>query len=216
VRRHRDQVRVGGGPPAREHAGPFGEPVTVSRPCLDSWIRAWRSGGFDALTPPSRQVTLRCRPRPSALAAVLEAGNPSSTAARVPRVMRLQRLVHPWRGPYNGTSRRWNWTLALMAARYLHQERYRRIVKRCDKLRALVVARSLLVIIWHLIRRPVAHCHEPGSRHADRTSKACKTLTTSARPGPGLRRCLPPRAHDQQLRLNRAPVALRQRRHAPD
>jgi putative transposase len=42
---------------AREHAGPFGEPVTVSRPSLDRWIRAWRSGGFDALAPPSRQVT---------------------------------------------------------------------------------------------------------------------------------------------------------------
>ena len=31
----------------------------MSRPSLDRWIRAWRSGGFDALAPPARQVTLR-------------------------------------------------------------------------------------------------------------------------------------------------------------
>ena len=37
---------------AREHAGPFGVPVRVSRASLDRWIRAWRSGGFDALAPP--------------------------------------------------------------------------------------------------------------------------------------------------------------------
>ena len=28
-----------------EHAGPFGEPVTVSRATVDRWIRAWRPGG---------------------------------------------------------------------------------------------------------------------------------------------------------------------------
>src|SRR6266568_4006295 len=32
----------------REHAGPFGEPVTVSRATADRWIRAWRSGGSAA------------------------------------------------------------------------------------------------------------------------------------------------------------------------
>jgi transposase len=45
-------------------------------------------------------------------------------------------------------------------------ERYRRIVKRRGKLRALVaVARSLLVIIWHLLADPYAIFHDLGSDH---------------------------------------------------
>jgi putative transposase len=73
---------------ARTHAGPFGEPVTVSRPSLDRWIRAWRSGGFDALAPPSRQVTLRTPAEVLALAAALKRENPARTAAQVMRVLR--------------------------------------------------------------------------------------------------------------------------------
>ena len=38
---------------ARAHPGPFGDPVSVSRATIDRWIRAWRSGGFDALVPPA-------------------------------------------------------------------------------------------------------------------------------------------------------------------
>ncbi|HEX9353387.1 MAG TPA: hypothetical protein VF933_06180 [Streptosporangiaceae bacterium] len=41
----RQRGRLVRGLAAREHAGPFGQPVTVSRPSLDRWIRAWRSGG---------------------------------------------------------------------------------------------------------------------------------------------------------------------------
>ena len=70
------------------HAGPFGEPVTVSRPSLDRWIRAWRSGGFDALAPPSRQVTPRTPAEVLALAAALKRENPARTAAQVARVLR--------------------------------------------------------------------------------------------------------------------------------
>ncbi len=73
---------------AREHAGPFGEPVAVSRPSLDRWIRAWRSGGFDALAPPARQVTLRTPAEVLALAAALKRENPARTAAQVARVLR--------------------------------------------------------------------------------------------------------------------------------
>ena len=47
----RQRGRLVRGLAAGEHAGPFGEPVRVSRPSLDRWIRAWRSGGFDALSP---------------------------------------------------------------------------------------------------------------------------------------------------------------------
>ncbi|MCT9935451.1 transposase, partial [Planotetraspora sp. A-T 1434] len=43
-------------------------------------------------------------------------------------------------------------------------ERYRRIVKRRGKLKALVaVARSLLVIIWHLLADPTAQFHDLGA-----------------------------------------------------
>jgi site-specific recombinase XerD/transposase len=73
---------------AREHAGPFGEPVTVSRASLDRWIRAWRSRGFDALAPPPRQVTLRTPAEVLELAAALKRENPGRTAAQVARVLR--------------------------------------------------------------------------------------------------------------------------------
>jgi putative transposase len=70
------------------HAGPFGEPVTASRASLDRWIRAWRSGGFDALMPPARQVTLRTPAEVLELAAALKRENPGRTAAQVARVLR--------------------------------------------------------------------------------------------------------------------------------
>ncbi|HEY5356689.1 MAG TPA: DDE-type integrase/transposase/recombinase [Streptosporangiaceae bacterium] len=73
---------------ARPHAGPFGEPVTVSRPSLDRWIRAWRSGGFDALAPPSRHVTPRTPAEVLDLAVALKRENPARTAAQVARVLR--------------------------------------------------------------------------------------------------------------------------------
>ena len=73
---------------AREHAGPFGEPVRVSRPSLDRWIRAWRAGGFDALMPPARQVTPRTPAEVLDLAAALKRENPARTAAQVARILR--------------------------------------------------------------------------------------------------------------------------------
>jgi transposase len=56
-------------------------------------------------------------------------------------------------------------------------ERYRRIVKRRGKLRALVaIARSILVIIWHLLADPATRYHDLGSNyHASRTDKDRKT-----------------------------------------
>jgi len=45
-------------------------------------------------------------------------------------------------------------------------ERYRRVVKRRGKLRALVaVARSILVTIWHLLADPTARYHDLGADH---------------------------------------------------
>jgi transposase len=56
-------------------------------------------------------------------------------------------------------------------------ERYRRIVKRRGKLRALVaVARSVLVIIWHLLNDPATRFHDLGSDyHSQRIDKGTKT-----------------------------------------
>jgi transposase len=49
-------------------------------------------------------------------------------------------------------------------------ERYRRIVKRRGKTKALVaVARSILVIIWHLLADPTAHYHDLGPDFYDKS-----------------------------------------------
>jgi putative transposase len=72
----------------KTHEGPFGEPVTVSRATIDRWIRAWRSGGFAALSPPARQVTPRTDPQVLDLAAGLKRENPDRTAAQVQRILR--------------------------------------------------------------------------------------------------------------------------------
>ena len=84
----RQRGRLVRGLAARPHSGPFGEPVNVSRASLDRWIRAWRGGGFDALMPPARQVTLRTPAEVLALAAALKRENPARTAAQVARILR--------------------------------------------------------------------------------------------------------------------------------
>jgi transposase len=58
-------------------------------------------------------------------------------------------------------------------------ERYRRLVKRIGKLKALVaVARSILVIIWHLLSDPAARFTDLGSGYHDsRTDSQRKTRT---------------------------------------
>jgi transposase len=75
---------------AREHEGPSGEPVRVTRWTLDVWIRAWRRGGFDALVPSPRQSQPRTPPEVLALAAALKKENPARTAAQVQRILRAQ------------------------------------------------------------------------------------------------------------------------------
>jgi transposase len=56
-------------------------------------------------------------------------------------------------------------------------ERYRRLVKRCGKKKALVaVARSILVIIWHLLSDPHARYHDLGADyHTTRTDQGRRT-----------------------------------------
>jgi putative transposase len=42
---------------ARPHAHPDGSPRSYSRGTIDRWLRAWRSGGLDALRPAERSDT---------------------------------------------------------------------------------------------------------------------------------------------------------------
>jgi putative transposase len=75
---------------AREHAGPSGERVRVTRWTLDRWITMWRQGGFDALVPSPRQSQPRTPPEVMELAAALKKENPARTAAQVQRILRAQ------------------------------------------------------------------------------------------------------------------------------
>ncbi|MBV9312410.1 MAG: IS110 family transposase, partial [Pseudonocardia sp.] len=55
-------------------------------------------------------------------------------------------------------------------------ERYRRVVKRRGRLKALVaLARSILVVVWHLLSDPTARFHDLGSDyHTTRTDRGRK------------------------------------------
>src|SRR5256886_12798681 len=78
---------------AREHAGPSGEPVRVTRWTLDVWIRAWRHGGVDPLGPSPRQSQPPTPPGAVELAAALEKENPAPAAAPVQRILQAH---SPW------------------------------------------------------------------------------------------------------------------------
>jgi len=75
---------------AREHTGPSGRPVRVTRWTLDVWIRRWRQGGFDALVPSPRQSQPRTPPEVMELAVALKKENPARTPAQVQRILRAQ------------------------------------------------------------------------------------------------------------------------------
>lgn len=70
-----------------EHTGPTGERVRVSRVSLDRWIRAWRTGGFDALVPSVRHAEPRTPPAVLELAAGLKREVPGRTAAQVGAIL---------------------------------------------------------------------------------------------------------------------------------
>lgn len=72
---------------AREHLGPDGQWVRVSRTTLDRWIRAYRVGGFDALVPAPRRVANRTPERLLELAIGLRREQPARTAAQVHRIL---------------------------------------------------------------------------------------------------------------------------------
>jgi len=53
---------------AREHAHPDGTMRRYSRGTIDRWLRAWRSGGIDALRPAARSDTGKIRAMPELFA----------------------------------------------------------------------------------------------------------------------------------------------------
>ena len=75
-------------------------------------------------------------------------------------------------------------------------ERYRRIVKRRGKLKALVaVARSILVIIWHMLADPTARFRDLGAHYrAPGSTPNENTQPRHATNGPGLPVTLQPAA----------------------
>jgi putative transposase len=75
---------------AKEHDGPFGEKVAVSRPTLDRWCRWWRAGGFAALVPRPARVHPRTPAEVLDLAAAVKRENLHRTATQVARILRAQ------------------------------------------------------------------------------------------------------------------------------
>ena len=72
----------------REHDGPFGRPVRVSRATLDRWLRDWRRGGFDALVPAPPKVSPRTPGEVLELAVALKTEVPQRTAVQVAAILR--------------------------------------------------------------------------------------------------------------------------------
>jgi putative transposase len=73
---------------AREHEGPFGAPVRVSRATLDRWLRDWRRGGFDALVPTPPKVSPRTPADVLDLAVALKREVPGRTAVQIAAILR--------------------------------------------------------------------------------------------------------------------------------
>lgn len=70
-----------------DHAGPDGRRVTVSAPTLRRWLRAWRTGGFEALAPVERNQPTRTPAEILAAAEALKREAPRRTAAQVARAL---------------------------------------------------------------------------------------------------------------------------------
>ena len=75
------------------HTGPDGTPTNVSRPTIDRWIRAYRSGGFAALTPTPRRTEPRTPLGLLALACDLRREDPARTAAHIAEMITAS---HEW------------------------------------------------------------------------------------------------------------------------
>jgi putative transposase len=72
---------------AREHLGPDGRWVRVSRTTLDRWVRAYRRGGFEALIPAPRRIPNQTPERLLELACALRREQPARTTAQINRII---------------------------------------------------------------------------------------------------------------------------------
>jgi putative transposase len=72
---------------AREHIGPDGLWVRVSRTSIDRWLRAYRQDGFDALVPSPRRVETRTPAHLLAMACALRREQPARTGAQIHRIL---------------------------------------------------------------------------------------------------------------------------------
>ena len=74
---------------SRAHAGPDGSDHRYSRGTIDRWIRAWRSGGLEALKPTQRADTgaVRAHPELFGEAAALRLEIPSRSAAQIASIL---------------------------------------------------------------------------------------------------------------------------------
>lgn len=75
---------------ARDHVGPDGRRVRVGRSTLDRWIRAWRTGGYDALVPEQRAGVPLTAAHILDMAVALKREQPGRTAAHVGDVLATQ------------------------------------------------------------------------------------------------------------------------------
>ena len=75
------------------HTGPDGTPTSVSRPTIDRWIRAYRAGGFSALTPTPRRTEPRTPLGLLTLACDLRREDPARTAAHIAEMITAS---HEW------------------------------------------------------------------------------------------------------------------------
>ena len=71
----------------REHAGPSGERIVIGRSSLDRWVRAWQTGGFDALFPARRTAVPFTAATVLDLAVRLKLEAPGRTAAQIAEII---------------------------------------------------------------------------------------------------------------------------------
>src|SRR6266511_890521 len=71
----------------RDHLGPDGARVRVSRNTLDRWIRAWQDGGFGALRPDPRAGVPLSPPQLLELATALKQEAPARSAAQIAAIL---------------------------------------------------------------------------------------------------------------------------------
>ena len=84
---NRERGAMARGLAAREHIGPDGLWVRVSRTSIDRWVRAYRQGGFDALVPCARRVETQTPAHLLDMACALRREQPARTAAQIHRII---------------------------------------------------------------------------------------------------------------------------------